>query len=170
MLTHLIALAILTGGEPVTDGPFTQTGEVAASKERTVTMSPVQPSDQKSVAIPLGASPWLQQYDPADHTPYVFDFSGLLGNSEKIVSIEAVNVNATAALLGIGVEVDPLYAPLIDTAGKKCQIWFAVIPASWDLPSFDAAGVMLPITMRVATDSTPPKRYERTAVLTVRQL
>lgn len=168
MLAQLIALGVFTstpGG-----GGTGDTGVVIATSERTAVLTAVQDSAARSSGIALGAGVWRQQYDPADHTPYALDFSALLDGGENIVEIEAITMNATAALLGVGIDAATGYAPIIDEGGKKVQVWFAIDEASWSLASFDAGGVQLPVTIRVATDAIPPKRYERTGVLPVRQL
>ena len=165
MLTHLLVRGLLAGA------PEIGTGEVVASADRTVILRTVASAATAAAGLPVGAIAWPQQYDPADHAPYAMDFAPLLASGEKIAAIEAISMNATAALLSVGVDQDAPYAPIIDTAaGQKVQIWFLVDPVAWASVSFSAAGVMLPVTVRVLTDSVPPKRYERTALLTVRQL
>ena len=48
--------------------------------------------------------------------------------------------------------------------------WFSVDEASWAETSFNASGILLPVTARIVTDATWPARIERTGVLTVQQL
>lgn len=166
MLTHLLLLGLLSAPA---DGT-TETGTVNVSTDRTVVMAAVQVTASRGSSVPLGAGTWAQPYDPGDHAPYAIDFTPLLDQGEEIAKIEAVKVSATAALLGIAVDTAAGYRPIIDVEGKKIQLWIVVDEAYWEAASFAAAGVQLAIAVRVTTTATPPKRYERTAVLTVRQL
>lgn len=166
MLMHLIALGLFASPSEGT----AEKGAVIASQDRTATMTVIQAAAVRGSAIPLGAGAWAQQFDPGDHAPYAIDFTDLLDQGEGIAKIEAIKMSSTAALLGIGVDAASGYRPIIDAAGKKIQLWFLVDQAYWESASFAAGGVLLPVSVRVVTDATPPKRYERTAVLTVRQL
>lgn len=172
MLTFFLALGIFSAssGGGGGDGPYTETGAVIASVERTVVLAAVQDTASRGAGVPYGAGSWRQQFDPADHAPYAIDFTDLLDEGEGIAQIDLVAMNATAALLGVQIDTASGYGPLIEvTVGKQLQIWFVVDTESWELSSFDAGGVQLPVTARIATNATPPKRYERTAILTVRQ-
>lgn len=165
MLSHLIVLGLL--GAP-NDG--SDIGAVIATPDRTASMLVIQATASRPTSIPLGAAAWPQPYDPGDHAPYAINFADLLDEGEKIAKIEAIKVAPAAVLLGISVDEASGYGPIIDVAGEKIQLWFLVDQAYWESASFASAGVLLPFTVRVLTDSVPPKRYERTAVLTVRQL
>jgi hypothetical protein len=167
MLTHLLVLGLLAGP---TSGSGTDTGAVIATPDRTASMAVIQSAASRPSNIPLGAVTWSQPYDPGDHAPYAINFTDLLDEGETIASIDAIKVPSSAVLLGISVDTAAGYGPIIDIAGKKIQLWFLVDQTAWESASFTGAGVQLPITVRVNTGSTPPKRYERTAVLTVRQL
>ncbi len=164
MLTHLIVLGLLSA--PSGGG----IGQVIATPDRTAAMAINQPTASRPNNIPLGAVTWAQPYDPGDHAPYAISFKDLLDQGETIASIDAIKVSSSAALLGISVDTAAAYAPIIDIAGDKIQLWFLVDQSAWESAAFAAAGVQVAITVRVVTDGAPPKRYERTAVLTVRQL
>lgn len=166
MLAQLVALGIMG---VASGGGGSGVGDVIASPDRTATAVVLQSTANVGALIPLGAQQWRQPFDPADHAPYAFDFGPLLDEGEMIAGIEQIALNATAALLGLTVDAEAAYAPIVDTAGKKLQVWFIVDEAYWAAASFNAGGVQLPVTFRVVTTATPPKRYERTAVLAVRQ-
>lgn len=153
------------GGSPITD-----TGVVIASPARTIILSPIQPVNSVGAGIPLGAGVWLQNFDPADHAPYAFDFAQLLDAGEKIGQIDEIIMSAAAALLGVTVDSTVGSSPIIDaTNGDKIQLWFEVDTVAWDAVWFELGGSLIPLTVRVTTNASPPKRYERTGVLTVRQ-
>ena len=167
MLLHLLATGLFSASG--FDGT-TEVGAVIATADRSAVLTVVQAASLTAALSPLGAAPWPQQYDPGDHAPYAIDWTALLAEDEKIAEIEAIKVTSAATLLGIGIDLALSYAPIIDQAGKKTQVWFLVDQVYWEAAAFAARGVQLPITLRVRTDANPPKRYERTAVLTVRQL
>jgi hypothetical protein len=170
VLAHYLAFGLI-GAAGGGGGGGSDTGEILATGDRTAVVLVVQTLASSSTGIPLGAVEWSQPYDPADHAPYAVDFSALLPDSEKIAEIEAIAMSATAALLGVEVDDASTFGPVIDVdAGKKVQLWFVVDAAAWQNAAFDINGVRLPVTVRVLTDSIPPKRFERTSVLTVRQL
>jgi hypothetical protein len=170
MLLQLIAFGVIPMGDDEPGEPGTDTGAIIATEARTAVLAVLQATNATAVGVPLGATAWQQPLDPADHLPYAIDFTALLGGSEKIAAINEIAMPAAAAMLGVGIDNSEGHSPLIGTDGKKVQVWFAVEPGFWQETAFTSAGVRLPVTFRVTTDSTPPKRIERTAVLTVRQL
>lgn len=168
MLAQLIALGVFDGA--ATPEPEAGTGEIIATPERTVAAVLPQPVTVIGNAIPLGAYVWPQAYDPGDHAPFAFGFAALLDEGERIADIASIRMSPAAAALGVMVDEAPTYAPIIDAdGGQTVQVWFTVDPALQEAASFDASGVRLPVSFRVVTDSTPPKRFERTGVLVVRQ-
>lgn len=164
MIAQLVALGLFAA-EPESFG------EVSVPAERTAVMAKVQSTAVTSDTIPLGAAEWEQPFDPADHAPYAADFSPLLGENERIARIVRIRSSATAAALGIKIDDAPAYAPIIDEAdGKKVQVWPVVDPDLEEADPFLAAGVRIPVATQIETNSNPPKRFERTSVLRVRQL
>lgn len=154
----------------ISDDAPAQTGPITASAERTAIVPKVQLGTLVSDLIPRGSVVWKQAYDPADHAPYAFDFTDLLANNEGIASIERIRLTASATTLGLSVDLLPQYRPVIDVvAGKKIQLWFLTDPDKQEAAAFDNAGVVVGVTIRILTNSVPPKTYERTSVLTVRQ-
>ena len=165
MIAQLIAIGVFAsaGGPPV--------GAVNVPEERTAIVARIQASAPTSDGIPLGAVEWQQAYDPADHAPYAFDFSSILAEGETISDILSIRLSSAAAALGIAVDQAASFSPVIDAAeGKKVQLWFVVADDLQEAASFLATGVKIPVAVKIETSSTPPKRFERTNVLTVRQL
>jgi hypothetical protein len=169
MLTHWIALGLIAGASGG-DGGYSETGTVTAPADCTAVLLSVQSSSAGEATAPRGAVPFRRPYDPADHAPYAIDFTAFLKPGEKIAEIVELRMNATAALLSVAIDDADDFNPIIDTAGKKLQVWFAVDEAQWAAASFGAGGVQLPVTARILTDAVPPSRWERTVILTVRQL
>ena len=138
--------------------------------ERTAVFPKVQLGTLVSDVIPRGSTIWKQVYDPADHVPFFADFSSILDTNEKIADIERIRLTASATALGLSVDLTPLYRPVIDAAtGQKIRLWFTTDEATQEEAAFDKDGVQVGVTVRILTDSNPPKRFERTSVLTVRQ-
>lgn len=165
MIAQLVALGLFAAQQDEAFGP------VNVPTERTALMAKVQSTAVTSDTIPLGAVEWEQPFDPADHAPYAADFSALLGDNERIARILRIRSSATAAALGIMIDAAPEYAPVIDTTdGTKVQIWPVVDADLEDSDPFLASGVRIPVATQIETTSTPPKRFERTSVLRVRQL
>jgi len=168
MLATLLAFDIIPQGGDMPGGG--DTGTVIATPARTAVLAIAQPATSVASGVPLGATVWSQPFDPADHVPFAIDFAALLDEGEAIVEIEAITMSAAGAALGVAVDDAAPYGPIIDTAGKKVQLWFVVDDAHWSETAFSASGVQIPVAVRVATAGTPPKRFERTCVLMVRQL
>ena len=165
MIAQLIAIGVLSAGSAP------PTGAVTVPEERTAVVARVQLASTIAVGIPLGAVEWEQPFDPADHAPYAFDWSSLLDAGERVEDILAIRVSSSAAALGIMVDQTGAFAPIIDSAaGLQVQLWFVVAEEMQEVATFVGAGVKIPVTMKIETSSTPPKRFERTNVLEVRQL
>jgi len=146
-------------------------GEIVASADCTVTAVTRQAEVAIAAGIPQGAPTWPQPYDPGDHVPYAFDFAPLMAEDERIASIAAIRLGSQAAALGIAVDQAAGYAPTIDVdGGRKVQVWLLVSAPYQGDGQFDAGGVRMVVTFQVVTDALPPKRFERSAVLVVRQL
>ncbi len=162
---------LLAGAVAADEAVSVRHGPVSVPAERVAAVARVQASSTAAAGIPYGAVEWRQPYDPADHAPYAFDFSALFDDGEKIADILSLRLSSAAAALGITVDTAAQFSPMIDDgAGVLAQVWFLVSEPQQDNASFSAAGVKMPVTMQVETDANPPKIYERTAVLPVRQL
>ena len=163
MIAQLIALGVFSAAAPPTSGV------VNVPDERTALVARVQASAAIAAGIPLGAVEWEQPYDPADHARYAFSWATLLEPEEQVAEILAIRVSSAAAALGIMVDQSLGHSPLIDSVeGRKVQLWFVVAEAMQEAATFLGAGVKIPITMKILT--TLGQTYERTNVLTVRQL
>lgn len=167
MIAQLVALGVFSAA----GAPGVSFGPVDVPPERTAVLARVQQNAASTAGIPNGAVVWEQPFDPADHAPYAFDFSALLHGGEKIADLLSVRLSATGASLGILIDIEEGYGPMIDDAdGEKAQVWFKVATLEQDGVAFAQAGARVPVTMQILTTSAPPKVYERTAVLPVRQL
>jgi hypothetical protein len=165
MLLHLVAFGLIASNGTVVDA---RTGDVSTSAGQTAAVHANSAGGSSGSDIPTPAIGWTQPLDPADRAFYAFDWSAWLG-TEKVASIERITMSALGASLGVQVDSDPDRTPIIDTLGRKIGLWFKVYDASQADPAFAAAGAKVGIAMLVKTDASPPKYYERTAILTVQQ-
>ena len=163
MLTHLILLGMFN--TEIEAG----TGEVIATTERTVTIAKTPNATSRASTLPLGSYPWTAHLDPSDRAPFAIDFTGLLDTGETIAEIVRLTVSATGASVGVEIDDSTDRIPIIDTDGKKIQMWFLVDEAFQANAAFAAAGVQVGIAALIRTNGDPYKDFERTAVLTVRQ-
>jgi hypothetical protein len=149
--------------------PSGSTGDVTLTNERIVYAVRQQPDKETARRLPLGVPQWKQPLDPADHVPYGLDFGQLMDPSETIATIETVSIDADDTL-GLIIDMDAPYHPIIDSAKSVLiQAWFSVEEGRRKDASWSGKGQVMSITFRITTNSTPPKRYERTAALNVRQ-
>jgi hypothetical protein len=164
MLLHLIAFGIVATAalEP-------GSGDVVVPAAQTVVLKPGTASTGTGTGIPPSAAPFARPLDPSDHAPYAFDFSEVLEEGENIASIERFQVTATAAALGVMVDSDPDFLPVIDHGGKIIGVWFKVDPLFEFNTAFSSPGVKAGIAIKIKTDSAQPKTFERTGVLSVIQ-
>lgn len=147
------------------------TGNMTVTTERTIIVNRVQPNTNVGDGIPLGAPMWKQQFDPGDHAPFAIDFSPLLLVGERIAAIEAITMAAQATTIGLSIDNQGPFVPIIDQEnGMKIQVWFVVNSASKLLSRYDASGVNILVTFRIRTDAAIPVTWERSGVLNVRQM
>lgn len=155
----------LTGG-----GLSTRFGDLVAVPECIVTATRVQGGSALGAGIPLGAPVWQQFLDPADRLPFAYDFGPLLADGEMLGKIDEIALSPIATELGVFIDTEVDYWPII--AGPKrthIQLWFNVLPRFWESGAFEATGTQFPVFFRTSTAGRPSKRFDRTAVMAMRQ-
>jgi hypothetical protein len=140
--------------------PTAETGPIIATSERTVTIAKVS-------SAPYA---WASTFDPADRAPYAIDWSQMLDQGEKIDEILMLTMSASGASVGVEFDSTEGREPIIGTDGKTIQFWFLCNPAFQRNVIFTGAGVQVSLSALIRTDADPYKEFERTAVLTVKQL
>jgi hypothetical protein len=99
-------------------------------------------------------------HDPADVADYSFDFAGLL-NGQLLASVTATIDSAASAA---GVQLSNGVPASV--SGTRATFWVSTSnPAN---PAF-AAGIEAVITLRVNSDGNPPRTFERSVKLLIRQ-
>lgn len=165
----MLALQIASGVVPEQSGGGAGFGVFDAPAVRTVTPAKVQPAASIGVGLPYGAAQWQQPFDPNDHLAFGISFNDLLEVGETITGVDSIAVSSTGAGLGVAIDQALGFAPIIDADGKRrIQFWLSVSSAFQGSPAFDASGTPVAITVRITTSKS--NRFERSAIVTVRQL
>ncbi|GGB15074.1 hypothetical protein GCM10011380_00610 [Sphingomonas metalli] len=162
MLTWLLVTGILAA--ELQPG----SGDLTAPDTRVIDIPRAQLRTQVAAGAPLGVQIFAQDYDPSDSGEYAMNFGTAIDANETIVDIEYIGVSAAAAALGIAIDTTADHIPIITGDGKHIQYWPLVDQAQWSALSFDAAGVIAQVKVRVRTSKG--RRWERTALHQVRQL
>lgn len=165
MLVTLLAVGVLDAA-PLTAG----TGPLIAPAEAIVAIPRLAAQAPVGTGIPLGAPIWPLSLDPSDTGPYAWDFSALFGDGVNIASVERLTISAAGAAVGVQIVTGAPSGPIITDDGHHVQVWFLVDAGDAAAAAFIGAGLQVAVAALVKTDQTPPREYERTAVLTVRQL
>lgn len=118
--------------------------------------------------IPPNAFQWSQPMDPADEIDYVVDVAGLLdvAGGEAIASY-TLTLGAEAVALGLTIGTGA-YA-VSQPSSTSYKIWFSIDPAFQSNSAFGGQGALLPMTIKITTNSSPARIRERTLVLQVAQ-
>lgn len=118
------------------------------------------------MTIPANAAVFPDAMDPSDEVDYVIGFDYLLNSGEKIDTV-SLTVLPEAVALGLTILTDADHGPWI-ADDLYVELWPVIDPAFKDNAAF-LSGASLPIEMTVVTDATPPRTFQRTAVLRVVQ-
>jgi hypothetical protein len=121
------------------------------------------------MAIPLNAKRFVAEMDPTDIVDYVAQMgsgSNPLLESGESIDTYTLALGAEATALGLTIGADD-YAPVLN--GADLKFWLSVDEEYQTNPAYDGAGAQLPLILTVITDNTPPRRRQRTMVVTVAQ-
>jgi hypothetical protein len=120
-------------------------------------------------AIPAKAVPFADSADPYDLVEWVAECAGKILEPGETIADFTLNLHSDAIALGVAIRDDGAYVPgLVDT-DTSIQFWLEVDPLDRDNAAFDS-GLKVGIIVSVDTDSTPPRRRQRTWVATLEQL
>lgn len=114
------------------------------------------------MAIPPNAKTWGRTLDPTDLGDYVASLIGgtipLLQAGETFETY-TLTLMAEAVALGLTIGTGD-YVTTED--GETLTIWLSIDEELRDDPAFDGEGTTLPMELTVETDSSPPRRWQRT--------
>lgn len=123
------------------------------------------------MTIPAKAAKFTVEMDPAELLDFQIDLKGtkvqLLEGTENC-STYTLTLYPEAAALGISIKNTGGYVPNI--TANVITVWFEVDPTFWANAAFDGNGFNVGMDLTVNTDHAPPRRRQRTLVLTVVQL
>lgn len=104
--------------------------------------------------------------DPTDFVEYVHEFNALLESNETIEPGFTVTPSVEAAALGF--EVSTVFPPSTVDAAKSVQAWYQVNPSSRNEAAFSDDGIQ--VEVEVTATTSLQRRYQRTWLITVKQL
>ena len=119
------------------------------------------------MAIPATAVKWTQTMDPSDLLDYMIDLSTLPSILEEgeLIDNYTLTVLSEGVAVGFQIESTGAYIPVIEN-GNKITFWVSVEESQRNNPAF-VAGMLVPIELEFTTTSSPPRRKQRTFVITV---
>lgn len=102
--------------------------------------------------------------DPSDRVEYINRFGALLEDGEQIATA-TVTLYPEAVALGFTILTSAEFGPSI-LNNDSILIWVEVAENMRADPAF-VAGVRMPIEFGITTNSSPARRFQRTATITV---
>lgn len=105
--------------------------------------------------------------DPTDIVDYVSEFGPLLETSETIQAGFTVSPTTEAAALGF--EINSSVPPSLEVGNQNILFWSQVNVANRDDDVWSEDGVQVPVEITFTTNVTP-RQYQRTFLITVKQL
>lgn len=135
------------------------------------------------MALPTNASLWTQPFDPWDRKEYVAEFDTVAdgasgpvlerdeeGNVIEEIVEYTVEVSAEAAALGVEISEEAGYEVELLSGNKQIQVWFEVAEAFRENAAFSGTGTYVAVEFTIVeTNSSPPRRHQKTYVLQVAQ-
>lgn len=122
--------------------------------------------------IPADLIEWEAKLDPRDIDVYYADLADpagpLLREGEAVASF-TVSLQLESSSEGLQIATAAGYAPVLIDLGRVIQIHLQVDPVQEFNPAFEGAGIALPVTFTVTTDSAPPARRQRSLLVRVKQ-
>ena len=123
-------------------------------------------------------TPWEASLDPSDNVDFYADFGAVgesgteavLAEGEAIDSFTAIPT-AAATAAGLLVGASGQYAPSKVNDDRTVKMWLSIDPDKRDNCEFGTtAGLALGVEVSIVTDSVPPRSFQRTWTVTVRNL
>lgn len=112
------------------------------------------------MALPASVKVWKETMDPYDLVDFKVNLATLVAENEEIASF-TVTTNGYGLTIGTGI-----YSPTV--IAKQLTIWLSIDPAFQNDPKF-LKGITIPLEVTITTDSTPPRRKQRTVAVKVIQ-
>lgn len=112
---------------------------------------------------------WKAALDPSDKADFYADFIGgddpVLEEGEKIASYE-IGLTAKAVQFGLTFDDAGEYAHQTVNNDTAVRMWLSIPEEKRDSADF-CAGIDLGVEVTIMTDSVPPRRWQRTWLVTV---
>ena len=104
--------------------------------------------------------------DPTDFLDYVGEFGPVLETNEEIQA--GFTVSPTTEGVALGFLISTTFAPTLEPGNKNVLFWTEVNPVNQADAVFSNDGVTIPVEVTVTTNLS--RRYQRTFLITVKQL
>lgn len=122
---------------------------------------------------PSDAKRFAYKMDPSDVVDFMYDASPAMENTvektEQISSTWSLTMSAEGAAIGAAIRFAGAYAASLVENDTAIKFWLEVAPAMQGDNIFLGSGVDVPITVRWVSTNVPPRTFERTLVITIRQ-
>ena len=105
--------------------------------------------------------------DPYDKLNFEIDMSALLEEEESFTSVEFF-ISAASALLGFTIPSSGAYAPF-EKDHSHLILWPQIVASKIDAATWSGQGRLCNFEMTMQTDSTPPRKWQRTISISVAQ-
>ena len=115
------------------------------------------------MAIPATTYIFKESMDPYDVVDYVADVSGMLEAGEAVASFNLL-VPAESALLGFELKTSGGYATTL--TNSELRFWASINATKQTDPAF-ISGATIPVEINITTNSTPPRKKQRTLAVKV---
>ena len=115
--------------------------------------------------LPSEVKTWDDSIDPYDLRPFAIDLTGFLNVGESVASY-TLTLLAESVLAGLEFGVGD-YATEINAG--IITFWPTINVSMQEDIQFYGSGVKLPMVLNFSTDSSPPRRLQRTYAIQVKQ-
>ena len=112
------------------------------------------------------ASVFAGPMDPTDEVDYVGEFDDILEAGETISAGFMVSPTTEGAALGF--EIGTTFPPSLETGDQRVLFWAQVNATNQADAVFDDDGTQIPVEITI--DTTDSRKYQRTFLITVKQL
>ncbi len=117
------------------------------------------------MTIPVGTKVFAESMDPFDIVDFQVDLQDLLEQGENIATA-VLTLPTESSLLGLTINTSGGYSTTL--ISKTLKFYLSVTDSEQSNAVF-SAGVILPIEVRVVTDSIPARKKQRTIAVQVVQ-
>lgn len=151
MFTILLALGVIGGTGGISPG---EPSNVTTPADRVIVLSRSS-----------GFASATHSIDPTEVKDYVIDLSPLLEPGEQFATVE-IDVEAASTTRGFGIPETGSYA-VAEVDDSHIRIWPQIDLGQQGAQAWAASGTVCRFEVTAVTNSLPPRKWQRTAQITV---